>query len=148
MPTPPNILDDFSEATPRTRFYYYTAYIFLVVELIWGMAYLHWKQYIDIIPIQESILPFIGILVLILSQLYIYKKIRTGKVYFFLIMIAFVFVPTTVVLEFVIEFADLDDQVLPFWQEIARLSIFSIGHCFFTLGAMEFLYRVAKEKLV
>lgn len=148
MPTPPNILDDFSEATPKTRFHYYTAYTFLVVGLVWGMAYLHSEHYIDIMPVPYSIFPYLGILALVLAQLYIYKKIRTGKIWFFLIMIVFVFVPTAAVLAYVIDLAGLEAQNLPFWLEMRRLSIFSVGHCLSTLGAMEFLYRIAEEKLV
>lgn len=148
MTSPPNILDEFYDPPSKTRFWYYKSYIAIVFVLVWGAAFLHWQKFIDIIPINQSILPFIGMFILWLSSCYVLFKIRKGNLFFFMVISILVFLTSSFIWAMVMEWADLDDQVLPLRRELARLSCFSFGHSFLTLGSIEILYRFAKEKLV
>lgn len=141
------LLDDFENNVPNSRWALYGVFSTIVCALIWGVAYLHWKQYIDVIPIATSFTAYgcLLFLFLITFTMYYFVLKESRLLSLFIAIVVFCFL--CVVLAAGVYYLGLDAGTLPFRQELLRLSFFSITYSSLSVLFAEIIYQYRIRRL-
>lgn len=137
------LLDNFNNNSD-SRWKFYSAYVCAVFALIWGIAYLHWKGYIDVIPILDSYVAWGGLLLLYLATWRIYHVTTRRRWWWSLIIAFIVFCLLCILVVIGIDYIKLGAAILPFKKELMRLSFVSVIYSSFSILPIEIIYNIER----